>query len=186
MKDTGGLAVWKCALPLAVVLAVLSATASAHMKCDDRDSGIRAIENMYGQKQVAVGLVTGIGESGWVTDKALAEILATRNGSSLRILITKTNGITCLFATGIGLSAGDLGPTQKYFFPDGGYTNLVAVGKFTSVVSVGQLTSENVFIVVTTEHDDWLLLPVGPLGIGTPLLSGENWETNTIPPDPRF
>jgi len=156
-------------LLISAVLAVFSTTAMAQIVCQahSHDSAVKLLENKYKESEVAFGVVT---------NKLIAEVLATNTGSTWTILLTGTDGGTCMLAAGKNLVAGNLGEFQNYFTTEG-YTNLVAIGEFDN--------DRRKLVVIVNENFDWKMIALGTSGMGWPMLEGEGWRIKLTLTDPE-
>jgi hypothetical protein len=83
-------------LAAAVVLATLGGTAEAQMVCGKRDAIVGQLERKYGETRRSVGLQQG---------RAVVEVYASEKTGSWTILVTDTDGKSCLMAAGDGFEA---------------------------------------------------------------------------------
>ena len=167
---------WKCVLPLAVVLAVLSATASAQTWCGEHDNMVASLARTHGESEVATALVN-LHEF-----EHEIELFANRSGSSFSFLLTGSDTEkTCFLAGGFGLRAGGLAKTEEYFptklFPTltKDYPNLVVIGTFDNGLP---------FAVLTSDDGAWRLHTLNSLGVLTPpLFEGKGWKATSTDPE---
>ena len=80
-------------MALCVAALIPTAAASAEV-CDQRDKVLGQLAQKYQEIPVAIG-VTSTG--------GLVEVLATGDGSTWTIIVTTTDGVSCLVAAGEGL-----------------------------------------------------------------------------------
>lgn len=159
---------WKSLL-LCVALAVFSSTAFAQMQahqCSQRSKMLDHLANKYKESRVATGVVTEL---------LLAELLTTRNGSTWSILLTGSDGSSCLLAAGQNLTVGDLSKVRSYFTTEI-YTKLVAFGYLNN----GQK------LIVTANNDlEWKMISFDQFGTGISILQGEGWQQRTVRTGPE-
>ena len=85
--------IWKFLLivPIVALLSVAGVRSHAHAACLDRQDTISKLQNQYGEKLSARGLASN--------GKAMIELLTSRDGS-WTMLITTTDGRTCIIGSG--------------------------------------------------------------------------------------
>ncbi len=85
-----------------LVLSVVASSGNAvaaqpdQTNCTDRSSALSHLSKIYQEQPIAMGLAS----SGNVV-----EVLTNDKGSSWSIIVTKTTGVTCLVASGVGWKA---------------------------------------------------------------------------------
>ncbi len=72
---------------------MLASPAAGHPQCDDREAVLEKLAKKYQEAPVAVGVTSSGG---------LVEVLTTSDGSTWTIIVTTTDGISCLVAAGEG------------------------------------------------------------------------------------
>lgn len=160
---------------LTIVFVVAFSTTSiadhAQMLCQtqaqDRNITVNRLANKYKESEVATGVIT---------EKVIVELLAKTDGSSWSSLLTGVDGLSCLFASGQNLIAGDLGKMSKYYSIDKDYPNMVAFGL---------LNGGRMLVIIANDSSGWKMLSFDSSGIGYPITQGEDWRTKTIPIDPE-
>ncbi len=78
-------------VPIVALLSAAGISSNAQAACLDRQDAISKLQNRYGEKLSARGLASN--------GKAMIELLTSRNGS-WTMLITTTDGRTCIFGSG--------------------------------------------------------------------------------------
>jgi hypothetical protein len=78
------------------VLAVTGGTAEAQMVCGKRDAIVAQLESKYGETRRSVGLQQG---------RAVVEVYASDKTGSWTIVVTDTEGKSCLMAAGDAFEA---------------------------------------------------------------------------------
>ncbi len=70
---------------------VVAVPASAQMACAERNDIISRLDGQYSEEPVAMGLANNGG---------IIEVLSSPEGSTWTIIVTDTNGLSCLVAAG--------------------------------------------------------------------------------------
>ena len=83
----------KKALALGLGIALVSSGAMAAPQCDQRDTVIKLLEDKYKEAPVAIGVTNNGG---------LVEVLSNDGGGTWSIIVTNTDGVSCLVAAGEG------------------------------------------------------------------------------------
>jgi hypothetical protein len=83
-------------LAASVLLAATAGAAEAQMVCGKRDAIVAQLERKYGETRRSVGLQQG---------RAVVEVYASEKTGSWTILVTGTDGKSCLMAAGDAFEA---------------------------------------------------------------------------------
>lgn len=86
----GSFVVYALAGALAAVILLVAGAAMAQTMCGLRDAIVKNLEQTYSEESVAIGLASNGG---------LIEVFASPSGS-FTIILTQTNGFSCVMATG--------------------------------------------------------------------------------------
>lgn len=86
---------WK-SVTLGLALALIAGTAWAQPQCDNRDKVLSLLSEKYKESPVAIGVTNNGG---------LVEVLSTNEGTTWSIIVTNTEGLSCLVAAGEGWRA---------------------------------------------------------------------------------
>ncbi len=87
---------------LVIVLSLLVSTAAptaSQTLCVDREDMLNRLASEYGEELIEVKMME---------EHGLLEVLASRTRGTWTLLLTKPGGISCVLATGRGLSGGKL------------------------------------------------------------------------------